>query len=97
MMVWSPDQPIEVAPSCWCRCIFTSCCSSSSIAIRSRARPSRLRSDSRCDDGVEPGSADRDRTELLVPMYLYLLLFFFLYCYPIARATIALEKRFQVR
>jgi len=37
------------------------------------------------------------RTELLVPMYLYLLLFFFLYCYPIARATIALEKCFQVR
>jgi polar amino acid transport system permease protein len=37
------------------------------------------------------------RTELLVPMYLYLLLFFFLYCYPIARATIALEKRFAVR
>jgi polar amino acid transport system permease protein len=37
------------------------------------------------------------RTELLVPMYLYLLLFFFIYCYPIARATLALEKRFQVR
>ena len=37
------------------------------------------------------------RTELLVPMYLYLLLFFFLYCYPIARATLALEKRFVVR
>jgi polar amino acid transport system permease protein len=37
------------------------------------------------------------RSELLVPMYLYLLLFFFLYCYPIARATIALEKRFAVR
>jgi len=37
------------------------------------------------------------RTDLLVPMYLYLLLWFFLYCYPIARATIALEKRFQVR
>ena len=33
------------------------------------------------------------RTDLLVPMYLYLLLWFFLYCYPIARATIALEKR----
>ena len=32
------------------------------------------------------------RTELLVPMYLYLLLWFFLYCYPIARATLALEK-----
>jgi polar amino acid transport system permease protein len=30
-------------------------------------------------------------------MYSYLLLWFFLYCYPIARATVALEKRFQVR
>jgi polar amino acid transport system permease protein len=37
------------------------------------------------------------RTELLVPMYLYLLLWFFIYCYPIARATTALERRFQVR
>ena len=37
------------------------------------------------------------RTELLVPMYLFLLIWFFLYCYPIARATLALEKRFQVR
>lgn len=37
------------------------------------------------------------RTDLLIPMYLYLLLWFFGYCYPIARATIALEKRFQVR
>ena len=37
------------------------------------------------------------RTELLVPMYLYLLLWFFLYCYPIARATLALENRFAVR
>lgn len=37
------------------------------------------------------------RTDLLVPMYLYLLLWFFLYCYPIARATLALEKRFQVK
>lgn len=37
------------------------------------------------------------RSELLVPMYLYLLLFFFLYCYPIARATLALEKRFAVK
>jgi polar amino acid transport system permease protein len=37
------------------------------------------------------------RTELLVPMYLYLLLWFFLYCYPIARATTVLERRFQVR
>jgi polar amino acid transport system permease protein len=37
------------------------------------------------------------RTELLVPLYLYLLLWFFLYCYPIARATVSLERRFQVR
>jgi polar amino acid transport system permease protein len=37
------------------------------------------------------------RTDLLIPMYLYLLTWFFLYCYPIARATLALEKRFQVR
>jgi polar amino acid transport system permease protein len=36
------------------------------------------------------------RTELLVPMYLYLLLWFFAYCYPIARATVRLERRFQV-
>ena len=37
------------------------------------------------------------RTELLVPMYLYLLLWFFIYCYPIALATVAIERRFQVR
>jgi len=36
------------------------------------------------------------RPELLVPMYLYLLTWFFIYCYPIARATAALERRFQV-
>jgi polar amino acid transport system permease protein len=36
------------------------------------------------------------RTELLVPMYLYLLTWFFIYCYPIVRATAALERRFQV-
>jgi polar amino acid transport system permease protein len=41
--------------------------------------------------------AAESRTELLVPMYLYLLLWFFAYCYPIARATVALERRFQVR
>jgi len=36
------------------------------------------------------------RPELLVPMYLYLLCWFFAYCYPIARATQALERRYQV-
>lgn len=34
---------------------------------------------------------------LLVPMYLYLLAWFFFYCYPIARWTMALERRFAVK
>lgn len=37
------------------------------------------------------------RFELLLPMYLYLLAWFFAYCYPIARWTIALEKRYEVK
>jgi polar amino acid transport system permease protein len=37
------------------------------------------------------------RPELLVPMYLLLLLMFFAYCYPIARWTLALERRFAVK
>jgi polar amino acid transport system permease protein len=41
--------------------------------------------------------AAENRSELLVPMYLYLLLWFFVYCYPIARLTVSLERRFQVR
>jgi len=41
--------------------------------------------------------ASEARHELLVPMYSYLLLWFFLYCYPISRATAALEKRFAVK
>jgi polar amino acid transport system permease protein len=41
--------------------------------------------------------ASEGRSELLVPMYLYLLLWFFVYCYPIARFTVSLERRFQVR
>lgn len=36
------------------------------------------------------------RFELLIPMYIYLLAWFFLYCFPIARATQALERRFAV-
>lgn len=36
------------------------------------------------------------RTELLIPMYLYLLVWFFLYCFPIARATQWLERRYAV-
>jgi polar amino acid transport system permease protein len=37
------------------------------------------------------------RPELMLPMYLMLLLMFFAYCYPIARLTIALERRFHVK
>ncbi len=37
------------------------------------------------------------RLELFIPMYLMLLSWFFLYCYPIARLTLRLERRFQVR
>jgi polar amino acid transport system permease protein len=41
--------------------------------------------------------AAEGRHELLVPMYFYLLAWFFIYCYPIARATQALERRTTVR
>jgi polar amino acid transport system permease protein len=40
-------------------------------------------------------SAD-GRPELLIPIYLMLLSWFFLYCYPIARWTQALERRYAV-
>jgi len=41
--------------------------------------------------------AEDNYTELLVPFYGYALMLFFFYCYPIARFTIALEKRFIVK
>ena len=41
--------------------------------------------------------AAEQRSELLMPMYAMLLLFFFVYCYPIARWTIRLERRYAVR
>jgi polar amino acid transport system permease protein len=41
--------------------------------------------------------AAESRPELTVPMYLFLLLLFFAYCYPIARLTLVLERRVQVR
>ncbi len=41
--------------------------------------------------------AAEQRTELLMPMYGLLLLFFFVYCYPIARWTIYLERKYAVR
>lgn len=36
------------------------------------------------------------RSALLLPMYGYILLWFFAYCYPIARLTAALERRWSV-
>lgn len=36
------------------------------------------------------------RVDLLIPMYLWLLSWFFVYCYPISRVTLALERRFAI-
>ena len=41
--------------------------------------------------------AENNRPELLVPFYGFVLLIFFAYCYPIARFTIWLERRYAVR
>ncbi len=41
--------------------------------------------------------AAEQKTELLMPMYGLLLVFFFIYCYPIARWTIYLERKYAVR
>ncbi len=41
--------------------------------------------------------AENNRPELLVPFFGYAMVLFFAYCYPIARFTIALEKRFAVK
>jgi len=37
------------------------------------------------------------RPELFLPMYLALLIMFFAYCYPVALATRALERRFDAQ
>ncbi len=41
--------------------------------------------------------AENNHPELLAPFYTFALLIFFAYCYPIARATIALERKYAVR
>jgi len=41
--------------------------------------------------------SEDNHPELLVPFYGFALLIFFVYCYPIARMTIALERRFAVK
>ncbi|QIE57129.1 amino acid ABC transporter permease [Pikeienuella piscinae] len=41
--------------------------------------------------------AENNQPELLVPFYGFALVCFFLYCYPIARLTIRLERRYAVK
>ncbi len=41
--------------------------------------------------------AENNRPELLVPFYTFVLLIFFAYCYPIARFTLRLERKFAVK
>ena len=41
--------------------------------------------------------SEDNHPELLVPFFGFALLIFFVYCYPIARATLALEKKFAVK
>ena len=41
--------------------------------------------------------AAENRPGLLLAFYSYVLLWFFLYCYPIARWTVRLEKRYAVK
>jgi polar amino acid transport system permease protein len=42
-------------------------------------------------------AAEGGRTDLLAPLYGYVLLMFFIYSYPIARLTLRLERRYAVR
>ncbi len=42
-------------------------------------------------------SAEGGRPDLLAPFYIFLLLIFFIYIYPIARLTVRLERRFVVK
>ena len=37
------------------------------------------------------------RAELLVPLYCFILMWFFVYCYPIARLTIRLERKYALK
>jgi polar amino acid transport system permease protein len=42
-------------------------------------------------------AAEGGRTDLLAPLYGWILLWFFLYSYPIARLTLRLERRYMVK
>jgi len=41
-------------------------------------------------------AAEGGRSDLLIPIYSFVLFLFFIYCYPIARWTVRLEKKFAV-
>jgi polar amino acid transport system permease protein len=41
--------------------------------------------------------AEDNHPELLVPFYSFVLIIFFIYCYPIARLTVRLEQRFALK
>jgi len=41
--------------------------------------------------------AENNRPELLIPFYGFILLIFFAYCYPIARLTVWLERRYALK
>jgi polar amino acid transport system permease protein len=41
--------------------------------------------------------AENNHPELLMPFFGFCLVIFFLYCYPIARWTMRLERRFAVK
>ena len=41
-------------------------------------------------------AAEGGRSDLLIPFYSFVLFLFFIYCYPIARWTVRLEKKFSV-
>jgi len=41
-------------------------------------------------------AAEGGRSDLLLPFYSFVLLLFFVYCYPIARWTVHMEKKFAV-
>ena len=43
------------------------------------------------------GASEDNHPKLLVPFYSFALVMFFAYCYPIARLTIALERKYAVK
>jgi polar amino acid transport system permease protein len=42
-------------------------------------------------------AAEGSRTDLLAPLYFYVMVLFFLYTYPLARLTVRLERKFAVK